>query len=40
MIFVVYLCKPSINYHLWWSAETSEENVNLLVDKCLSILYN
>lgn len=36
----VHLWKSSINNHLWWSAQTCEENSDLLVDKFLSILYH
>jgi len=28
----VYLWKSSINNHLWWSAQTCEENTDLLVE--------
>jgi len=36
----VYLWESSINNHLWWSAQTCEENSDLLVDKFLFILYH
>jgi len=35
-----YLWKSSINNHLWRSAQTCEENSDLLVNKFLFILYH